>query len=411
MKDLLESLHIPEGPLPAFAGEAPSGLGEDRPRPPTEQRWRNKWLIAAPPTFALLLAGWARFMAPGALPVDVMTVLGNAGPAAQPPALVAGGYVKAARIVYVAPKVAGRISALRVREGDEVRAGQLIAEIEAQDLLQEALEGRAQVQSAILTKTRLERELQRTQALFGEGIVSSQALDQARTEFRVGEKNAEAATARMIHADNCLGYTKVVSPVAGRVVRKFRNVGDFVSPDVPFMEGYETVAVGSPVVSLADLGSQEVTADINETDFGKVTLQQRVEIVPNAFPELRLTGKVTQISPRADKNKNTVEVKAVIGPTDRILPYDLSVKISFLPQPRGGVEPAPALRIPLSALTERNGTRAVFVAEDSRATMRAVQVGEVREGQAVILSGLSPGDRLILSNPGDLGEGRRIKFK
>jgi HlyD family secretion protein len=175
------------------------------------------------------------------------------------------------------------------------------------------------------------------------------------------------------------------------------------------MEGNETVSVGSPVVALTDLGPQQCTADINETDIGRIALNQRVEITPNAFPDQRYTGRVIQISPRADRNKNTLEVKTVVEAGDRVLPYDLSVKISFQAQSRKS-EPAREMKIPISALTERDGKRIVYVAIGSHASSRTVEIGDVRDGMVVITRGLSPGDRVIVSNPGALSEGQRLKL-
>ena len=240
------------------------------------------------------------------------------------PVLTAGGYVRAARIVYVAPKVSGRIAELPAKEGDEVAAGQVIAVIETRDLVQETAEAhahrdvalavlekltagsrpeevaesKARLEAARLARGKAEREFARARALFDEGILSAQALDLARTEFQIGDRALasvqqavalveagprreeiraaraalRAAEARLQISGNRMSDARLEAPIAGRVVRKFRNVGDFVSPDVPYLEGYETIAVGSPVVALTDLGPQEVSADINETDIGRVAL-------------------------------------------------------------------------------------------------------------------------------------------
>ncbi len=450
MKDLIDQLHIPR--------DRPPAAPPRRPAP----RWRATRVLAA-----VLLAvpaavgSWRYFVMASPLAVDVVTVTAVGGPGPAGTVLTAGGYIRDPRVVYVAPRVAGRISILAVKEGDEVRAGDLVAVIDSRDLEQEANEARAnvdvaeanlrklqagsrpqeiaemqaKVQTVALTRARADRELARSRALLDAGVISAQAFDQAQTDAEISERNLAAARqslalieagprteeidtaravlaaarARWATATNRLGYTRVVAPVAGRVLRKFRNVGDFVSPDIPYIENYETVAVGSPVVSLAENGAQEVSSDINETEIARISLHQPAEITPNAYPGEVFRGSVTRVSPRADKNKNTVEVRVTIEHAPRVLPYDTSVKLAFLGQPvaRGN----PVLSVPASAVVVRNGRRFVFVAVASRASLRAVDVG-AREGDSLaITSGLADGARVIVSHLAGLADGTPIAVK
>jgi len=394
--------------------------------------------------------------------VDVVTVVGGAAPGSPAPVLTAGGYVKDPTVVYVAPKVSGRIAELAIREGDEVQAGDLIALLDSRDLAQESdearagvdlaeanlatlqvgsrveaiAEGRDKVEASALATARAAREVERTQKLFDAGIVSAQTLDQAQTEARISAKNLDAtrqtlaaleagprleeirgakaalaaARARWQTASNRLSYARVMAPVAGRVLRKFRNVGDFVSPDVAHIEAYETVAVGSPIVSLAERGRQEASADVNETDIAKITLAQAVEITPNAYPGEVFSGLVTRVSPRADRNKNTVEVKVTIEKAGRVLPYDTSVKLTFLAQPdvRGARD---GLWIPAAAVSEQDGARWVFVAVDARASRRSVELGRRDGGMVRVTRGLSDGDRVIVFGLQALADGSAITIK
>jgi len=392
--------------------------------------------------------------------VDVFTVAAAADGSA--PTLTAGGYVRAARVVYVTPRVPGRLAALYVKEGDEVQAGGLIAQIDSRDLEQEAAEARAnhelaqarlrsllagsrpeeiaeakaRADAVARAQERFERDLARSRALFEAGILSAQAFDQAKTESLVGEGQLEAARqslalvvagprqedvgaaraavaaahARWASARDRLGYAQVRAPIAGRVLRKLRNAGDFVSPDVPYIEGYETVAVGSPVVALADLGPQEVAADVNETDVARLSLRQPVEVAPNAYPEEVLHGFVTQIAPRADKNKNTLEVKVTLEKAGRVLPYDMSVKLGFLGrEPRS--DRARGLRIPVSALRERDGRQLVFVVSDSRASLRVVETGSREAEMVAVTKGLAEGDRVIAPALDALEEGTPVRVR
>ena len=185
-----------------------------------------------------------------------------------------------------------------------------------------------------------------------------------KEEIEMAEAALAATRARFETAKNRLGYAEVRAPISGRVLKKFRETGDYVSPDVPFVQGYDTVAVGSPVVSVAARERQEVSADINETDLSKVSIHQPVEIIPNAYPSETFRGSVTQISPHADKNKNTIEVKATFEQSTKTLPYDMSVKLRFVRSAS-----RPARRVPTlsaEAVLRKDGKHFVFLVVDSR---------------------------------------------
>ncbi len=450
MKELLAGLQI---------GPESRSIGTVRPRRLALSR-RKGLLIASLASIPAFLWFWHLTRRP--IVVEVFTVPARSAAGGTAPTLTAGGYARAGKVVFVAPRVSGRLSTVAVQEGDEVRAGDLIAVIDSRDLEQEAVEARANHEFAEATLRRLragsrpeeiaeakakvqvvaraseraERDLARSRELFDAGIISAQTFDQAKTEYLVGEGNLDAARqslalvvagpraeeleaakaalaaahARWTSANNRLGYARVLAPIAGRVLRKFRNVGDYVSPDVPHLEGSETVAVGSPVVSLADLGPQEVSVDVNETDIPKVSLHQAVQVSQNAYPEEMLPGSVTQISPRADRNKNTVEVKVTLEDPSKQLPYDASVKLSFIGRPTTPALPQ-GFRIPSQAAVERDGRRVVFVAAGSRAALRVVETGAGENGMVEVVKGLTEGDRVIVSSPASLKEGTPIRVK
>lgn len=375
MKELLQGLQIDrEQPRPSAV------------TPPRSRGWAGRLALSGAVLAIALMTPWWYFSRTKEAPTHPSTVAVPAGPDTPAPALTAAGYVRAARIVYVVPRVAGRIASLHVQEGDDVRAGDVIAVIDGRDLQQEVDEARAgdalaqanlrtleagsrleeigqaraEVQAVALATEKAARDLARARTLFDAGALSARDLDHAATASQVEEKNLESARqvlarleagprteeieaakaaraatrARLISANNRLGYARVVAPTAGRVLRKFRNAGDFVSPDIPYIEGSATIAAGSPIVLLGDVDHQEVSVDINETDIARVSLHQAVEISPNAYPAEVAHGLVTRVSPRADRNKNTIEVTVSLQKPAKVLPYDTSVKLRFASQGR-----------------------------------------------------------------------------
>lgn len=449
MKELLESLRI-EGRRD----------GSTAVRTPPARGWRRRALpLSLLAGLSLAAGGWSWVRS---RPLVVETVTVRAAAAGAPAVtLTAGGYVRASRVVYVVPRVPGRIASLSVREGDVVNAGDLVAVIDGSDLDQEAAEARANLELAQATleklqsgsrpeeigemtakadalafaKERTAREVARSRALFDAGLISAQSLDEAVTmdhvsarslesarqalalvekgpraeEIRIARAARDAARARAAGAANRRGYARVTAPVSGRVLRRFRYAGDLVSPEVPYVEGNETLAAGSPVVSLADLSEPEVSADINETDIHAVRLRQPVEVVPSAWPDEVIRGVVTLISPRADRNKNTIEVKAALEAPPRPLPVDMSVKLRFLEEP--GAPRSKGLQVPSRAVVERAGRHFLWVASASRASARNVELGG-RDGDLVtIVRGVAPGETVIVSRLPELEDGKKVRLR
>ncbi len=250
------------------------------------------------------------------------------------PALTAGGYVRHARIVNVVPRISGVITSLRVAEGDVVHAGDLIAILDSREAVDQVAEARADVEARDLAAERAARERERARVLAAEGVLALQSFEQADTESRVSQKATTAARARLARAGELLERTKVRAPIAGRVLRKFLDVGSVVSFGLPYAEGYSTLAPGSPIVSIGQLDELEATADVNQADLARVTVGGPVEVRADAFPDRTWSARVLRLSPRADRNKNTVEVTVRFDePAPTELAQDMSVKLSFpLPQ-------------------------------------------------------------------------------
>lgn len=329
MTDALHTLQIGEEQRGAAAARAP-------------RRGRGLlWIgLAIAAAVALAAVAWARVVPhPGPAPAV-------APPPAQPPvraALTAGGYVRHARIVQVVPRIQGVITSLRVEEGDVVHAGDLLATLDSREAAGELAEARADLEARDLAAERAGRECERARVLADEGVLARQAFEQADTERRVSQKAAAAARARVARAAEVLERTRVRAPITGRIVRKYLDVGSVVSFGLPYAEGYSTLAAGSPIVSIGQLDALEATADVNQADLARVTVGAGVEVHADAFPDRTWRARVLRLSPRADRNKNTVEVTVRFDePAPGELAQDLSVKLTFLMPQADGPQHQPA---------------------------------------------------------------------
>jgi RND family efflux transporter MFP subunit len=411
---------------PATPTASLAGLRIDRSTAPSAARPRRRWpwVLGA----VVVLAGGAALLAPRKPAVQVTTVQ-TAWPSAQYSQLAASGYVVAQRRAAVASKATGRLVELNVREGSAVKKGELLARVDASDVqasLGVAEAGAAQAEAALkqaeaaLAQARVQQanadaDLARSRGLAAQNFLSPQALDAADTRARAAQaatatQQAALATARAAVAQAraqvrvqqvSRDSTDIRAPFDGVVLVKNANVGDLITP---FSNASGTSAA---VVTLADMGTLEVEADVSEANVSRVKLDQPVEITLDAIPDTRFRGAVARIVPTVDRAKATVMTKVRFEALDpRILP-EMSAKVSFLSQRTADGEQQPVLAVNPAAVVTRDGATVVLRLGTGE-VLEAVPVQAGRSlGDVVELrgAGLKAGDRLVLSPAAALAAG------
>jgi HlyD family secretion protein len=162
------------------------------------------------------------------------------------------------------------------------------------------------------------------------------------------------------------------------------------------------------VVSLADLHQLQVQLDISQNDFSRLAPDQRGVVTTDAYPDRRYDGVIEEISPVANRQKATVEVKVKILNPDRFLRPDMNASVAFVAsaEQRNAGSAVPLVSLHKSAIRDQG----VFVVVDSKAVYRKVQVG-VASGEAIHISGgLENGEQVIVSPPAGLKDGEAVKI-
>ena len=200
--------------------------------------------------------------------------------------------------------------------------------------------------------------------------------------------------------------TRIIAPFNGTVLKKNADVGEIVAP----LAG--AASSRAAVVTIADMASLEVDADVSEANITRVTPDQPCEITLDAYSQQRYPGYVANIVPTADRAKATVLVKIKFKQYDeRVLP-EMSAKITFLvagsPLNR---DSAPVLTVPAAAVAQRDGRQVVFQAKDGRAEEVAVTVGRELGGLVEIKSGLKEGDKVIARLDDRIEAGTKVTQK
>jgi RND family efflux transporter MFP subunit len=332
--------------------------------------------------------------------------------------LVASGYVVAQRKASVASKGAGRLVALNVVEGDRVKQDQVIARLENGDVTAALAQARANLEysKASLLQARAEEQdatasFNRSRALLSGGSISQAEFDiaearltRARAGVRAAEAGIKAGEAAMRAAEVQLENTVIRAPFDGTVLTKNADVGEVVAPF-----GAAANSKGA-VVTMADMSSLEVEADVSESNIEKIKPEQPCEITLDAFPEKRYRGYVHKIVPTADRAKATVMTKIRFRDLDdRVLP-EMSAKVSFLsgkPDERAAEE-QPKTIVAASAVVSKGGYSCVYVVVNGKLAERRITTGQRYDTNVEVLSGVTAGERIVAKPEADFSDGMRV---
>ena len=359
--------------------------------PAPQRRRRSRWLVVGLPVLLVALAGIALFAIRAHFePPEVRLVaVANRDLGVPPVLLTASGHLEARRQITLSSKAQGKILEMPVEENQRVAAGDLIAHLEND-------EQRANLALADAEFADAGRELRRTRQLRERGTTSQAAFEAAETAYRVAEARRDLA---QVALDN----TVLRAPIDGTVIRKIRDVGEFLTIGVT-AEGDP----GTAVVTLADLSAIDVALQISETEIRKVKLGAPVVVTPEALPGRNDLGDVIEIAAMADRQKAVVPVKVRIRqPTRELLP-DMTAKVRFLErEPDAAIETRPA--VPVSAVVEREGQRVVFVVEGETATSVPVQTREIDTESLALIEGPELGAYVVEAPPPQLRSGDAIR--
>ena len=379
----------------------------------THRRKRHLWWWAIAVLAAVVAAGVVRWNAPVAVEV---TTVGLAYPSQNFTLLNATGYAVAQRKAAVSSKATGRLEWLGVREGSVVKQNEVLARLENKDVVaaMEQAAASIQVAEANLAQGRAElqeaeRALERSRDLLAKKFVSQAAHDavvarhdKASAAIRGYEASIAVARASYRAQQVAVEQTLIRAPFDGVVLTKNANVGDVITPF--------SSAAGSQaaVVTMADLSTIEVEADVSESSVGKVKVGQPCEIQLDALPGERFRGAVASMVPTVDRSKATVTVKVKFIDNDpRILP-EMSAKVAFLDRETPADQRAARKVVLPAAVVERGGRKVVYRVEDGKAVETPVTTG-MKIGELVeVVSGIKPGDKVIAQPSDKVRNGARV---
>jgi RND family efflux transporter MFP subunit len=331
--------------------------------------------------------------------------------------LNSSGYVVAQRKAAVASKSTGRLEWIGVEEGSRVVAGQVIARLENRDLEALVRQAEAQLSSASAAREQARAELTDAQQVFKrlkdllrQGIVSQAEYDTTEARYKRSsaalsgsEAGIRTATAGLQWARVNLSYSLIQAPFSAVVLTKNADVGDIITP-----LGSAANAKAA-VVTIADLGSLQVEADVSESNLSQIKKGQPCEITLDALPGSRFQGVVHTIVPTADRSKASVMVKIrFLERNERILP-EMSAKVAFLEREALPADKQAKIVVNPAALVSVGGRSGVYRVVGERAVFTPVVPGE-KLGDLREVSGLKSGDKVVLKPLDKIKDGLKISL-
>ena len=340
--------------------------------------------------------------------------------------------------VKVGSRIPGRVEELAVQVGDHVRTGQMIAQLEQDDLraavekaradlaaaeaklgtvrngarTQELQTAEAALRQAEANRSLAQVNLERYRALYQDGGIALQQVDTAARDYDVSvaqvrtareqlsliqekytaedlqyaEAQVVQARAGLRFAEANLGYATITAPMAGVVASVSTQQGETVTSG-------SAAAQAPTFVTIIDLNRLQVDAYVDETDIGKVQVRQTASFSVDAFPDKEFSGKVTAIYPKAliQQNVVTYDVVIAIDNPEGLLRPDMTTNTTITVAKRDNV-----LAVPNQAVRREDGNRVVVVQEGDYLIRRPVKTGWKDKAYTEVLSGLKAGERVVV---------------
>jgi HlyD family secretion protein len=385
--------------------------------PPVERNgsW-VKWLVVLAVLGGLAFAGIQLYphLEAQLFKTEVKTgTVSDVSPSLAVTSLTATGYVVAERRSKVGASVQGRIAAVHVKEGSEVKQGDVLVELDAADKRSSvaaqqarvaAAEARVAASRAQVTET--EVQLARQKELASQNAAARSVVEDLETRVATlrAQVSSALAEAKSAQADVALARvtldrSTIVAPMDGTVLDKPLDLG-------------ETVDTNTPILELADLKSVVVEIDVPETRLSLVKVGGPCEIALDAFANKKLRGKVRELGKRVNRAKATVPVKVEFTGEDAagVLP-DMSARVSFLSEELDEKTLAGPSKVvlPAKAVARRGERTVVFVVEGGKVLERPVTLGPTSADGIELIEGPLVGTRVVLDPPSTLADGQKVK--
>jgi HlyD family secretion protein len=369
--------------------------------------------------------------------------------------LTATGYIIPHHKIEANSKVTGRVAWIGVEKGDKVKEGQVLVRLEDQEFRAQYDQARGAADSARAQLEQLQHgsrpeeiqqtehnlsearataandklTLDRTKKLVAQAVLSQQALDDASAKYEASQQRVHSleqsyqlaklgprveeisraqgaltqAEGQAAYAKSQLDATVIRAPISGTILERSVEKGELLTG--------QFASAARPVFSLANLEDIQADLDVAQDDFAKLSPHQKAVVTVDAFPDLKWDGVIAEVSPEANRQKATIEVKVQILNPDSHLRPEMNTTVHFIAdENKNATAQSAGAYVPTAALRDADGKKYVLIAFNDKAMKRDVKILSQRSGGALV-SGLNGGESVITTAPEGLKDGDKIKIK
>jgi RND family efflux transporter MFP subunit len=293
--------------------------------------------------------------------------------------------------VKVSALVAGRVNSVTVAEGDTVRQGQAIAELDRQPLLDQRRQAAAAVEQARAQVENARANLQRNQQLFERGIASGKEVEDAKAQMAAAQSALEQANAALNTAERNVERASVRSPIAGQVVKRMVSVGEQVDG-----------TAAQPIAEIANTDRVELAANVPSEHLRRIKTGQIATVATDASGAQPFTGSVLAIAPAVDTATNAGLVRIRVTNAGRAL------KVGMFAEARVELDRHEGLVVPPSAIVRTPEGAAVYLLTGDIAQRTAVKTGLEKPDAVEVLEGVTEGQTVLTSSVHGLGDKAKL---
>src|SRR5437773_1054167 len=339
-------------------------------------------------------------------PQAVQTIMVVSNRSGQPGVMLTeSGYVVTRhKYITIGTKTLGQIVAEPIEEGQHVRIGDLLAQIDDRDY-------QAQLRQAAAARDLSEANLrlalaraERARQLIRPGMISKDEYDTSMSAAEVAQAALKRDTAAVEYAHFLVNQCRITSPIAGIVLQKYRELGETIN----FGGQIQAGGGATDIAQLADTEDMRAEVGINEADIAKVGIGSPVVVALDAYPDKQFDAALVKVYPAADRQKGTVKIEVQIARPDlQIIKPEMSAKVSFLENQPAATQQL-RITVPKGAVRIEEGKTYVWTVREGVVQRVGVVRGQETETGIEIKQGLKDGDAVVVSSQANLANGRKV---
>ena len=290
------------------------------------------------------------------------------------------GTVQAYQEVEISPEISGKIKAMHVGVGDQVKKGALLVEIDDESRQIALTQKKALLKKAEATRKKSLKDAQKGGSLFKQGVISDSESDDIELGKQIADADLDLARADVMKAEKELRDTKIVAPFDGTVALEDVEIGKMFTP-------------GQNLLTLVDISKVKIVVTVSELDITKLSVGSLVEVVIDSLPGKPFTGTVATVGLKADDATRTYPVEIIVANEEAMLLPGMVSRVTIATK-----EPKEVIMIPKSATRSVKGQMVIYVMHQGKVEQRRVYLGKEQGEQVIVEKGLEAGEMLVVSD-------------